>query len=189
MLLPLGRRFPGVGAVLACPAVVVAELAALEGHLPELADVGRVVGPVVLRSGAEHHALPWLHPLVQVVQRRVPFQSTDDLHKARPHRGAPHGAKSVQASRVKSRTRHVVSQASRGLEGSRGYDSPVSSWAAAWLSGGRPPRQRSTSAPAPAGRPCSPAAGRAARRSCLRTARAPRGAWPACTPPPRTCEN
>jgi hypothetical protein len=87
MLLPLGRRVPGVGAVLACPAVVVAELAALEGHLPELADVGRVVGPVVLRSGAEHHALPWLHPLVQVVQRRVPFQSTDDLHKARPHGG------------------------------------------------------------------------------------------------------
>ena len=63
MLLPPGRRILGVSAVLACPAVLVAVLAALEGHLPEPVDVGRVVAAgVVFRARAEHHALPWLHP-------------------------------------------------------------------------------------------------------------------------------
>ena len=85
MLLPTvrrRRRLPG----LARGAVLVAVVAALEGHLPEPADVGGVVAAagVVLRAGAEHHALPrLLHPLVQVVQQRVALQGTNDLHTDR----------------------------------------------------------------------------------------------------------
>lgn len=60
-----------VEAVVAAP-----ELLASQNHLPELLHVSVVLPSVVLGAPirAEHRALPWLHSLVQVIQRRIPFQ-------------------------------------------------------------------------------------------------------------------
>lgn len=68
----------GVEAVVAGGAAVVAaaEVVAGQRRPVELAHVGGVGGRVVVGAAvgaAEGHALPWLHPLVQILQRRVPF--------------------------------------------------------------------------------------------------------------------